>query len=33
MRRVDSLKKTDSGRDCGQEEKEAAENEVAGWHH
>ena len=33
MRRVDSLEKTDAGRDCGQEEKEMTEDEMAGWHH
>ena len=33
MRRVDSLEKTDSGRDWGQEEKETTEDEMAGWHH
>ena len=33
MRRVDSLKKTDAGRDCGQEEKGTTEDEMAGWHH
>ena len=33
MRRVDSLEKTDTGRDWGQEEKETTEHEVAGWHH
>ena len=32
MRRADSLEKTDAGRDCGQEEKETTENEMAGWH-
>ena len=34
MRRVDSLEKTDAGRDW-QEEKEkgTTENEMAGWHH
>ena len=32
-RRVDSLEKTDSGRDWGQEEKGTTENEMAGWHH
>ena len=30
---VDSLEKTDAGRDWGQEEKGATENEMAGWHH
>ena len=33
MRRVDSLEKTDAGRDCGQEEKGKTEDEMAGWHH
>ena len=33
MRRVDSLEKTDPGRDWGQEEKETTEDEMAGWHH
>ena len=33
MRRVDSLEKTDAGRDWGQEEKGMTEDEVAGWHH
>ena len=32
MRRVDSLEKTDAGRDWGQE-KETTEDEMAGWHH
>ena len=32
MRRVDSLEKTDAGRDWGQEEKGTTEDE-AGWHH
>ena len=32
MRRVDSLEKTDAGRDWGQEE-EKTEDEMAGWHH
>ena len=32
MRRVDSLEKTDAGRDCGQE-KGTTEDEMAGWHH
>ena len=30
MRRVDSLEKTDAGRDCGQEEKGTTEDEMAG---
>ena len=33
MRRVESLEKTDSGRDWGQEEKGMTEDEMAGWHH
>ena len=35
MRRVDSLEKTLmlGGRDWGQEEKGATEDEMAGWHH
>ena len=33
MRRVDSLERTDAGRDWGQEEKGATEDEMAGWHH
>ena len=37
MQRVDSLEKTlmlfRGGRDWGQEEKGATENEMAGWHH
>ena len=32
MRRVDSLEKTDAGRDWGQEEKGTPEDEMAGWH-
>ena len=32
MRRVDSLEKTDGGRDWGQE-KGMTEDEMAGWHH
>ena len=32
MRRVDSLEKTDAGRDWGQEEKGMTEDEMAGWH-
>ena len=32
-RRVDSLEKTDAGRDWGQKEKGTAEDEMAGWHH
>ena len=31
--RVDSLQKTDAGRDWGQEEKGMREDEMAGWHH
>ena len=33
MRRVDTLEKTDAGRDCGKEEKGKTEDEMAGWHH
>ena len=33
MRRVDSLEKTDAGRDWGQEEKGKTKDEMAGWHH
>ena len=33
VRRVDSLEKTDAGRDWGQEEKGMTEVEMAGWHH
>ena len=33
MRRVDSLEKTDDGRDWGQEEKGTTEDEMAGWPH
>ena len=33
MRRVDSLEKTDAGRDLGQEEKGTTEDEMDGWHH
>ena len=33
MRRVDSLEKTDAGRDWGQEEKGTTEDEMTGWHH
>ena len=33
LRRVDSLEKTDAGRDWGQEEKEMTEDEMAGWYH
>ena len=32
-RRVDSLEKTDAGRDWGQEKKGMTEDEMAGWHH
>ena len=32
MRRVDSLEKTDAGKDWGQEEKGMTEDEMAGWH-
>ena len=31
--RVDSLEKTDAGRDWGQEKKRMTEDEMAGWHH
>ena len=33
MRRVDSLEKTDAGKDWGQEEKGTTEDEMTGWHH
>ena len=33
MRRLDSLKDSDAGRDWGQEEKGTTEDEMAGWHH
>ena len=33
MGRVDSLERTDAGRDWGQEEKGTTEDEMAGWHH
>ena len=33
MRRVDSLEKTDAGRDWRQEEKGTIEDKMAGWHH
>ena len=33
MRRVDSLEKTDAGRDWGQEEKGTTQDEMARWHH
>ena len=33
MRRVDSLEKTDAGRDWGPEEKGMTEDEMAWWHH
>ena len=33
MWRVDSLEKTDAGRDWEQEEKGTTEYEMAGWHH
>ena len=33
MWRVDSLEKTDAGRDWGQEQKGMTEDEMAGWHH
>ena len=31
--RVDSLEKTDTGMDWGQEEKGTTEDEMSGWHH
>ena len=33
MQRVDSLEKTDAGRDWRQEEKGMTEDEMVGWHH
>ena len=33
MRRVDSLEKTDAGKDWGQEEKGTTEDEMVGWHY
>ena len=33
MRRVDSLEKTDAGRNWEQEEKGTTEDEMIGWHH
>ena len=33
MRRADSLKKTDAGRDWEQKEKGMTEDEIVGWHH
>ena len=33
MQRVNSLEKTDAGRDWGREEKGMTEDEMAGWHH
>ena len=33
MQRVDSLEKTDAGRDWGQEEKGTTKDEMAGRHH
>ena len=33
MWKVDSLEKTDAGKDWGQEEKGTTEDEMAGWHH
>ena len=33
LRRVDSLEKTDAGRDWGQEETGTTEDKMAGWHH
>ena len=32
-RRIDSLEKTDAGKDWRQEEKGSAEDEMVGWHH
>ena len=33
IRRLDSLEKTDAGRDWGQKERGTTEDEMAGWHH
>ena len=33
IQRVDSVEKTDAGRDWGQEEKGTTEDEMVGWHH
>ena len=33
MRRIDSLEKTDAGRDWGQGEKGMTEDEMSGWNH
>ena len=33
MGRVDSLEKTDAGRDWGQEKKGTTEDKMPGWHH
>ena len=33
MKRVDSLEKTDAGKDWGQKEKGTTEDEMAGWCH
>ena len=33
IRRVDSGKDFDAGRDWGQEDKETTEDEISGWHH
>ena len=33
MQRIDSLEKTDAGRDWGQEEKGTTEDEMVGWCH
>ena len=33
MQGIDSLEKTDAGRDWGKEEKGMTEDEMAGWHH
>ena len=33
IRRVDSMEKTNDGREWGQEGKGTTEDEMAGWHH
>ena len=33
VRRANSWKDPDAGKDCRQEEKETTEDEMAGWHH
>ena len=33
MQRIDSLEKTDAGRDWGQEDKGMTEDGMVGWHH